>query len=290
VTWRYQAVARRFSDSKPHPNPEQDFDFTVTGPDGPAYLELMEIAPLDMFGTTFDKAPPLYNGYDLAQNIALKILGKSSRYSDPTPKALYLLAYVTHWSFSLSETVVRLVQHELARSPHKFRGVFSFQLLSEDQGLVYRLWPVPPDLLRGFDPEQFKDHKVLNLDYAKFTVETNRMNPEAHDPNAQATEITFNYLKADGFSTSYVDGAFGGPMPSGNIYLAFFVDQLSIPQSVTHQVHPGGQLGALKSSVVATGIARELQTGIIMSPTTASNLIALLQGFLRQMEIPSDGK
>jgi hypothetical protein len=91
------------------------------------------------------------------------------------------------------------------------------------------------------------------------------MNPGVHNPNAQPTEITFNYLKADGFSTSYVDGAFGGPMPSGNIYLAFFVDQLSIPQSVTHQVHPGGQLGALKSSVVATGIARELQTGIIMS-------------------------
>jgi hypothetical protein len=250
----------------------------------------MEIAPLDIFGTTFEKAPAMYNGYDLAQNIAQKVLEKSSRYSDPAPRPLFLLTYVTHWSFSLSETVVGLVQHELARRPHKFRGVFSFQPLGDDQGLVHRLWPVPPELLLGFDPEKFKDHKVLNLDYAKFTLETSGMNPEAQNPCSKPTEVTFNYQKTGGFTVSYVDGAFGGPMPSGNIYLAFFADQPPIPQSITQQVLPGGQLGVLKSSVVTTGIARELQTGIIMSPITARNLIDLLHGFLGQMELPPDAK
>lgn len=257
--------------SEPQPNPEQDFDFTVTGLDGPAYLELKEIAPLDLFGPTFEKAPAMYNGYDLAQNIAGMILKKSKGYADPAPKALYLLVYVTHWSFSLSDTVVRLVQYELARHEHKFCGVFDFQPIDNEQGLVHRLYPVPPELLQGFDPELFKDHKVLNLDYQKFTMKTQ-------------SEVTFNYQKADGFTTSYVDGAFASPMPSGNVYVAFFIDWPPIPQSSTQQLLPGGQLGAQTSSVVSTAIDRELQTGIIISPTTARNLISLLQGFVSQLE------
>jgi hypothetical protein len=276
--------------SDPHPNPEQDFDFTVTGPDGPAYLELMEIAPLEISGTTFDKAPPEYNAYELAQYIAQKILEKSSRYTNPAPRSLFLLAYVTHWSFSLSETVVRLVQHVLSHSAHKFSGVFSFQPFSDDEGLVHRLWPVPPEVFRGFDPEKFKDHKVLNLDYAKFIVKTSGMNPEAQGPNMQPAELTFHYEKADGFSTSYADGVFGGPMPSGNIYLAFFVERYPTPQRVTHHILPGGQIGDLKSTFGPDGITRDLQTSIIISPVTARSLITFLQGHLDKLGLPPDGK
>mgnify|MGYP006865025576 CR=1 FL=1 len=79
----------------PQQNEENDFDFTVTSPDGPAYLELMEIAPLQ---GPHEHAPVGYRPYDFAQAIFDGIHQKSQRYPKNMIQDLYLLLYVTHWT------------------------------------------------------------------------------------------------------------------------------------------------------------------------------------------------
>jgi hypothetical protein len=56
----------RFFLSNPQFNKENDFDFIVDSPRGTAFLELMEIAPLD---GPYDKAPTQYNVYDFSKAI-----------------------------------------------------------------------------------------------------------------------------------------------------------------------------------------------------------------------------
>lgn len=73
--------------SNPVQNPENDFDFTITLPDGhPAWLELMEIAPLELFGG-FEKVPASYKPYDLAEIIVGMIRKKGPR-TIPRPRAM----------------------------------------------------------------------------------------------------------------------------------------------------------------------------------------------------------
>ena len=67
--------APMFSDLKP--NPENDFDFTVSTERGPAYLELQEVAPLN---GPYEKAQASYKPYYYAQYILMKILEKSNKY------------------------------------------------------------------------------------------------------------------------------------------------------------------------------------------------------------------
>ena len=61
--------------SNPRQNKEDDFDFTVDSPTGPAYLELIEIAPLQ---GPYASSPHNYRPYDLAQAILNGIKSKST--------------------------------------------------------------------------------------------------------------------------------------------------------------------------------------------------------------------
>jgi hypothetical protein len=154
--------------SDPRQNAENDFDFTVTSPKGDAFLELMEIAPL--MGP-YDKAPPRYNVHEFAESIFRGILEKSQRYPERMEKELFLLCYVTHWTFILSRSAIACLRYWCARTPLAFRAVFSFQPLDDEDGEPTWLFPVPPNMLGDFDPEMIRNSTCLNLDSRKFEVQ-----------------------------------------------------------------------------------------------------------------------
>lgn len=71
------ASGEKFFLANPVRNAENDFDFTVDSPNGPAYLELLEAAPLT---GKYEDAPAVYKRYDYAQFILGEIFKKSAKY------------------------------------------------------------------------------------------------------------------------------------------------------------------------------------------------------------------
>ncbi|WP_026732350.1 hypothetical protein [Fischerella sp. PCC 9605] len=155
--------------SNPVKKPLDDFDFEVSTPKGTAYLELMEAAPLERIKGGYAHAPQSYKPYDFAQNIFKKILDKSQKYSKSRKHdELFLLIYVTHWTFVLSETTIDLLRYFCNQQQTIFKAIFLYTPLDEKEGVVKFICPVPPEFLQEIDPEKYKENVVLNLDPKKF--------------------------------------------------------------------------------------------------------------------------
>jgi hypothetical protein len=149
------------------PLTENHFDFSVTAQGSPAYLELQEIAPLT---GPYATAPAQYKPYDHAQHILAKIRAKAAKYPDDGGAPIFLLVYVTHWSFALSKTVVDCLRVWLQQEATPFRAIFAFTPQPETKGIVSQLAPVPPEQIAGFDPESVRDNTVLNVNPAEFLL------------------------------------------------------------------------------------------------------------------------
>lgn len=162
-----EGTGDRFFLAEPQRNDEDDFDFTVALPNGPAYLELMEIAPLS---GPHEQAPEKYKPYDFAKAILSGILKKSNRYPKSTGRDIFLLLYVTHWTFALSQTTLACLRYWLKRQPTVFRAIFTYEPFDAEEGVPHWLFPVPPELIGGFDPEQITDNVCLNLNPQKWQV------------------------------------------------------------------------------------------------------------------------
>jgi len=161
------ASNEQFILAAPVRNVENDFDFTVTTPSGSAYLELLEAAPLT---GKYESAPASYKPYDYAKFILGEILRKSVKYPKTGVRDIFLLLYVTHWTFVLSETTVACLRYWLLQQPTAFRATFCFSLLSAEEGTPQWLSPVPSELIQGFDPEAVRENVCHNLDPRKFEV------------------------------------------------------------------------------------------------------------------------
>ena len=155
----------RFFLADPQSNSEDDFDFTVSSPNGPAYLELTEIAPLT---GPYEQAPAKYKPYDFGKAILSGILEKSNRYPKNMGRDAFLLLYVTHWSFALSKTTLACLRYWLTGQPTVFRAIFTYEPLDTEEGVPHWLFPVPPELIGLFDPEQVRENVCLNLNPQKW--------------------------------------------------------------------------------------------------------------------------
>ena len=149
------------------PNAENHFDFSITTARGSAYLELQEDAPLN---GPYETAPAKYEPYEYAQYILSKIREKSNKYPKKGMRDVYLLIYVTHWAFVLSPTTLACLRVWLQQQPMVFRAIFTFLPIAWGEGESRWIYPVPPELREGFDPETVRDNVCLNLDSANFEV------------------------------------------------------------------------------------------------------------------------
>lgn len=144
-------------------NAENDFDFILKTTDGNKYLELMEVAPLENLRGSYKVAPSTYKPYDFAEYILSKVLGKSVRYQGAKKSEIILLIYITHWSFTLSESVITLLQYWLATQSHSFERVYCYQPIDPASGVRHLLFPTPSDHWSTVAPDAFKDNLVQNL-------------------------------------------------------------------------------------------------------------------------------
>jgi hypothetical protein len=141
-------------------NGENDFDFSLNVEGVPSYLELVEAAPLK---GPYEKAPGQYSVYVFAEQVLANIGGKASKYSGGNiGKPLYLLVYVTHWTFIFSDSVIQCLRYWLGSIPSPFTGVFLYKPVTLNEGLTCWLHPAEPR--PGFHPNQVVNSMVTNFD------------------------------------------------------------------------------------------------------------------------------
>ena len=86
-----------------------------------------------------------------------------------------------------------------------------------------------------------------------------------------AAKIKFEFRDSSLFRIVHADGVFGGPTPSGDLYLSFYNERSAMPKSVTHMLE-GNTAGAeiMEERVVSSeGIERTNEVAVLMSFATA---------------------
>jgi hypothetical protein len=146
-----------------HQNRENDLDFAIKTSLGSKFLELMEIAPLEHLRGSYEMAPATYKPFEFAEYIHAKAMKKSNHYaSSKTPK-IVLLLYVTNWTFTLSESVICLLQYWFCTHPHCFEWVFAYHPTDQHNGIRHLLYPTPTSHWTSFNPESLRENVVHNL-------------------------------------------------------------------------------------------------------------------------------
>ena len=153
-----------------HQNRENDLDFTIKTNFGKKFLELMEIAPLENLRGSYEKAPASYKPFDFASYIHAKAMGKSNHYSSPKKPKIVLLLYVTDWSFTLSESVVCLLQYWFCTQPHCFEWIFTYHPIDQTTGIRHLIYPTPATYWTTFNAESLREIIVHNLSPMEWQV------------------------------------------------------------------------------------------------------------------------
>ncbi len=92
---------------------------------------------------------------------------------------------------------------------------------------------------------------------------------------SEKKRITFNYHFDDNYNPEYVNGAYGGIGPKGELIVNFYLERQGIPKSHTHEVKEDG---SLDSPIVGNqqksefNVIRYINTGIILNLDSAKQI------------------
>jgi len=87
--------------------------------------------------------------------------------------------------------------------------------------------------------------------------------------NAKPT-VRILYSRGPEYRLFPATGVYGGPTPTGEIQMEFFIDHLTIPQEITFAVNPDGKLGEeVKREPPERTITRQLQIAVLMAADDA---------------------
>jgi len=102
-------------------------------------------------------------------------------------------------------------------------------------------------------------------------------------PNDQ---ITFLYKFSEQYNPIYVNGAFGGPNPKGEIVMNFFMERHPIPKEMTQEIVDGklGQTTKIVPENHNRNFVRFIETGTIMSLETAKSIHEWLGNHIANLE------
>jgi hypothetical protein len=103
--------------------------------------------------------------------------------------------------------------------------------------------------------------------------------------NGGKNRMEFKYTKSPEYRLKYVNGAFGGPSPKGEIKIDFFIDHNEAPDLLVHEITSSGQIGdEIERKPDRQPITRELQVGIIMNLNDAKSIHEWLCRHIRTIE------
>ncbi len=117
------------------------------------------------------------------------------------------------------------------------------------------------------------------------------------DELESASSLKFKYKFSEDYNPVYVNGAFGGVTPNGELVLNFYLERHAIPKSQTMELAPGGRLGeevGREPEDHKASMVRFMTNGVVLSPLGAAQIYSFIGRHLKSMGIevqePSDDK
>lgn len=108
--------------------------------------------------------------------------------------------------------------------------------------------------------------------------------PQRPEQNRPAT-VNFFFEKTSSFQTLHADGALSSVTPSGQAFLAFYVERAPIPKTLVYSVNTEGTIDDKPISMTGKqGVFREIQSAVILSPTALNALKTHIENILKQIE------
>ncbi len=144
----------------PQQNPENSFDFTMQSESGTESLELMEVAPLETLGGSFETAPYAYTAGELADAVWAEVAKKASKYGESRKDTIHLLLYCTDRRFSPPPPFWTIVSSVAHRERHPFKTIVFCAPAGDDDAYIEVIAPVPSSKFDGFD-EAAERRKLL---------------------------------------------------------------------------------------------------------------------------------
>lgn len=104
-----------------------------------------------------------------------------------------------------------------------------------------------------------------------------------NDVEEDITEIRFVYLTPENYKLHYVNGAYGGITPRGDMLCNFFFEYRSLPK-VEKATLRGDRLISTETNESEQEMIRDLKVGVIMTPKEAKNLADWIYSKLKEFE------
>jgi len=110
---------------------------------------------------------------------------------------------------------------------------------------------------------------------------------------AEATppsSIQIHYHKANFYRVIHADGALGGITPTRNIFVSIYNQRTPLPMMIEQRFSPDGTLGDEIRREGKTGLFREMEIGIVLTPAVAREIAKFLneQAKLLEESTPSE--
>ena len=101
-------------------------------------------------------------------------------------------------------------------------------------------------------------------------------------------EVKFKFHFLEDYRPVYTNAMWGGPNVKGELEIHFLYDRNPLPKSTTHEIQDGLVIGAPKSRIGEKDTLRFVQTGVVMTPSTAKSLYDWLGEKLKILEALPD--
>lgn len=105
--------------------------------------------------------------------------------------------------------------------------------------------------------------------------------------------VNFKYKFSEVYNPVYINGAYGGIGPRGELEVNFYLERQPIPYTEVHPIDKDGKLGArvaIKPEDHTDTIIRFVTTGIVMNLETAKTIHQWLGNNIKKLESAKEGK
>lgn len=91
----------------------------------------------------------------------------------------------------------------------------------------------------------------------------------AKTTNSVKKSLTFKYVLPDNLRDFYINGAYGGLTPRGEISMHLYCERNPMPINMTHTINKNGSLSKTTTSEYGADVIRLVQSSVIMDVGTA---------------------
>lgn len=105
------------------------------------------------------------------------------------------------------------------------------------------------------------------------------------DDSVGQMRVKFNFRRQDGYELHFVNGAYGGLTPHGDIICEFYFECKDLPKEESGDLIDGNLIMDKENGAGKIELERLFKTGIIISPQEARNVAAWLNNKADEYEI-----